>query len=244
MAWCPFAIRKPLRENATQQRITPRAIILHTAVSNVLSLFDFFQNNSNLESHFYVREDGVIEQYMDTEIMADANKNANEFAVSIETWDGGTIRPWTALQVTALIRLCDWLCDKHGIPRVQIPTANGAGIGWHVMFGAPGPWTPVAKSCPGGPRIQQTQQIIIPQVRKAGEPMADTTPAEFWGYENNNSPEVRGRDAYQLLVEAARNQWAYKNPDVAATQGRDAYAILVDTNVKMSRILEIVEGLQ
>lgn len=74
--------------------------------------------------------------------------------------------------------------------------------------------------------------------------MADTTPAQFWGYENNTNPEVRDRDAYQLLVEAARNQWAYKNPDVAATQGRDAYAILVDTNVKMSRILEIVEGLQ
>lgn len=164
MARYPKALWKPLRENVTQGKITPRAIILHTAVSDALSLFNFFQNNSDLESHFYVREDGTVEQYMDTGVRADANKNANDFAVSIETWDGRTIRPWTTRQVDSLVNLCDWLCRTHGIPRVQIPTANGAGIGWHVMFGAPGPWTPVSKSCPGVHRIEQTKKLIIPSV--------------------------------------------------------------------------------
>lgn len=164
MAWCPFAIHKPLSENHTQGGITPRAIILHTAVSNADSLFNFFQNSSDLESHFYVRDDGTIEQYMDTGIRADANKNANDFAVSIETWDGGTIRLWTTAQMNALVRLCDWLCRTHNIPRVRIPNAYGAGIGWHVQFGAPGPWTPVSKACPGGPRIEQVKNVIIPRV--------------------------------------------------------------------------------
>jgi len=172
MAWCPFAIHRPLSENHLQGGIVPRAVILHTAVSSAPSLFDFFQNNSDLESHFYVRDDGVIEQYMDTGIRADANKNANSFAVSIETQDGGQIVPWTSAQVDALVRLCDWLCTTHGIPRRQIPAWDSSGIGWHVQFGAPGPWTPVNKSCPGGPRIDQTRNTIIPRVA-AGQIQGD-----------------------------------------------------------------------
>jgi hypothetical protein len=166
VAWCPFAIHKPLSENHTQGAIVPRAVILHTAVSASDSLFSFFQNNSNLESHFYVTEEGVVEQYMDTQIMADANKNANAFAVSIETEDGRQIKPWTPAQLAMLIRLVTWICDTHHIPKVQIPTAYGSGIGWHVMFGAPGPWTPVSKSCPGTPRIAQTRAELIPAVAR------------------------------------------------------------------------------
>lgn len=164
MAWCPFAVHKPLSENHTQGAIVPRAVILHTAVSSSKSLFDFFQNRSDLESHFYVTEEGVIEQYMDTTRRADANKNANAFAVSIETEDGGQIRPWSEPQLAALIRLVAWICDTHGIPKRLIPDAYGSGIGWHVQFGAPGPWTPVAKACPGAPRIEQTKNTLIPAV--------------------------------------------------------------------------------
>lgn len=176
MAWCPFAVHKPLSENHTQGKIKPRAVILHTAVSTASSLFDFFQNNSNLESHFYVDKNGRIEQYMDTEIMADANKNANDFAVSIESWDNGAPdkTPWNDPQIVAITALIDWLCDVHpSIPRVQIPSAYGAGIGWHVMFGAPGPWTPVSKSCPGKPRIEQTKNLIIPAVARYDNPPVD-----------------------------------------------------------------------
>ncbi|WET82427.1 hypothetical protein P3102_15070 [Amycolatopsis sp. QT-25] len=35
-----------------------------------------------------------------------------------------------------------------------------------VRFGAPGPWTPVAKSCPGMPRIGQTRDVLIPAVAR------------------------------------------------------------------------------
>ena len=180
MAICPFAVWRPLPENSTQPRIAPRAVVLHTAVSAAQSLYGHFLNFSDLESHFYVNEFGIIEQYLDTTIRADANLNANGFAVSIETWDGGTIRPWNPLQVEAIVRLVDWLCATHGIPRVQIPRWDGAGIGWHVMWGAPGPWTPVAKECPGGPRIDQTRNVIIPRVA-AGQIVEDLlTPNDVW----------------------------------------------------------------
>ncbi|WP_116051670.1 peptidoglycan recognition protein family protein [Amycolatopsis palatopharyngis] len=168
MAWCPFAVHRPLSENHTQGGITPRAVILHTAWSGASSLYGFFQNNSNLESHFYVANDGTIEQYMDTGIRADANKNANGFAVSIETQDDRAIKSWNSAQLDALVRLVKWICDTHDIPKRRIESAYGSGIGWHVQFGAPGPWTPSAKTCPGGPRIEQVKNHIIPRVAGGG----------------------------------------------------------------------------
>lgn len=172
MAIYPKAVNKLLPENASQPRITPRAVILHSAAGRG-SLYGFFKNSSSLESHFWVSEKGVVEQYIDTTVRADANRNANSFAVSIETESSpSATEPWTSAQVTAIIALCDWLCSTHGIPRKQIESATGSGIGWHIMFGAPGPWTPVAKSCPGPARIIQARNVIIPAVAKGTKPPA------------------------------------------------------------------------
>lgn len=168
MPWYPFAAHKALPENDWQGVIAPRAVILHTAVSNADSLYGYFSTGTNLESHFYVNKHGTVEQYMDTRRRADANRDANNFAVSIETWDGRdpANTSWNPAQIDSLVQLVTWICDRHNIPKVQIPHAYGSGIGWHVMFGAPGPWTPVAKSCPGKPRIDQTVGVIIPRVSK------------------------------------------------------------------------------
>lgn len=169
MALCPFADHKLLPENESQPRIEPRIAIAHSAAGSG-SLYRFFLNGSNLESHFWISKTGIIEQYMDTNVRADANLKANAFAVSIETESSiAATEPWTDAQVKALIRLLDWLCDTHpAILRRQCPAWDAAGLGWHIMFGAPGPWTPVAKSCPGPARIKQMQTVIIPAVIKAG----------------------------------------------------------------------------
>lgn len=170
MALCPFARQLLLPETdgdgiRDQPRITPRVAILHSA-AGLGSLYRFFLNSSNLESQFWVGRDGDLEQYGDTEIRADANLAANPFAVSIETESSiAATEPWTDKQVATLIRLLDWLCTVHPeIKRQQVPTWDGSGIGWHIMFGAPGPWTPVAKSCPGPARIVQARDVIIPAV--------------------------------------------------------------------------------
>ena len=55
------------------------------------------------------------------------------------------------------------------VTRRQVGAPAGSGIGWHVMFGAPGPWTPVAKSCPGPARVAQARDEIIPAI-VAGDP--------------------------------------------------------------------------
>lgn len=180
----PSAKLQLIPESATQAHIVPRAIILHSAGGKG-SLYGFWLNSSDLECHFWISETGVVEQYMSTTTRADANLHANSFAVSIETESTVTAsEPWTQAQLDAIIKLCDWLCETHNIPREQIASPTGSGIGWHVMWGAPGDWTPArGKVCPGPRRIEQTQQIVIPAVAKMAQPQEqddwlDMTPAE------------------------------------------------------------------
>lgn len=167
---CPFAEYKPLPESKTQPGIKPVSVILHSDASNwTQSLFNFFRNSSNLESHFHIDKHGQIEQYLPITIRADANYRANRFwkdgqyqgAVSIETASSVTATgPWTPAQYDAIVRLVRWICDTAGIPAVKCPTWDGKGIGYHIQFGSPGAWTPVAKSCPGPARIAQVPSII------------------------------------------------------------------------------------
>lgn len=171
MAICPFAVNKLLPENASQPKITPRIAIAHSAAGRG-SLYSFFKNSSNLESHFWISEEGVIEQYIDTNTRADANLNANRFAISIETESSpSATERWTEKQAAALVRLLDWICTTHNIPRALTKTWDGSGLGWHIQFGAPGPWTPVSKSCPGPARIEQFKNEIVPAVARGVKPV-------------------------------------------------------------------------
>jgi N-acetyl-anhydromuramyl-L-alanine amidase AmpD len=168
MALCPFADQLLLPESDRQPNIVPRLVILHSAAGKG-SLYKFFRDSSNLESHFWVGEDGTIEQYIDTRVRADANLKANPFAVSIETESSReATERWGPAQAAAIVRLVRWLCDEHRIPKRKVPTWDGSGIGWHIQFGAPGPWTPVSKSCPGPARVIQARDEIIPAVAQDG----------------------------------------------------------------------------
>lgn len=163
MARYPQAIWKPLPEATREPLITARQVILHTAVSGASSLFGYFSREDvSVESHFYVNQDGV-EEYVDTGRQADANRDANAWAISVESWDGGDPdhTPWTSRQLDLLVDLVAWCCRTHGIPARQCPTWDQPGIGWHSMWGAPSHWTPSAgKTCPGKPRIAQVPEII------------------------------------------------------------------------------------
>lgn len=187
MAVYPVAKWEPLPANSKQAHLTPRVVIIHRAVDAVgkTDLFGWFVQ-SGLESHFFVQLDGTVLQYMDTNVVAEANYRANSFAVSIETEDDGGAIPFTGAQVEAIVRLVDWLCTTHAIPRRQADRWDGSGIGWHSMWGIntkarPGlnPWTSaLGKDCPSAPRIAQTRNVIIPRV--AGGQVEETmTPEEI-----------------------------------------------------------------
>jgi len=170
MSICPFAVQKLIPPGSNDPRIKPRVAILHVAVSVADSLYEFFRDRSGgVESHFYVALDGTVEQYRDTGWQADANFLANDFAVSIETAGMG-VGKWNDAQLAAIKRLLLWLNVADGIPLQKCPTWDGSGVGYHVQFGSPGKWTPVAKSCPGPDRIEQFLTVLVPWMRDGAKP--------------------------------------------------------------------------
>lgn len=169
MAIYPRAVQKLIPPGPSDPRITPRVAILHVDAGNAESLYTYFRDRSGgVESHFHIRRDGTVEQYRDTDFEADANYRANPFAVSIETqgYGDGT---WSAAQLSAIKALLKWLNKTHDIPLVKCATWDGTGVGYHVQFGAPGYWTPVAKSCPGPQRIKQFETLLVPWMREVSK---------------------------------------------------------------------------
>jgi hypothetical protein len=144
---------KLLPEWNRQPRMTPTTIIDHSIVGSALGAWYYFRDQTGVESHFIVRgapsgsEDGRIWQLMDTGRRADANLNANAFAISIETEDNGDPDhfPWSRAQLESLRWLHAKLRAVHPtIPRRRCRSPSGGGLGHHSMWGAPSPWTPVA----------------------------------------------------------------------------------------------------
>jgi hypothetical protein len=168
---CPFAKQRIIPPGDNDPRISPRVAILHVDAGDASSLYDYFKNRSGgIESHFHVRRDGVIEQYHDIYHQADANRDANDFAVSIETQGYGR-GEWTPQQLASIKRLLLWLNQetKGAIPLRRVDRWDGSGVGYHTIWGSPSHWTPVAKSCPGPDRIKQFNTNIVPWLLKARE---------------------------------------------------------------------------
>ena len=165
---------RPLPEADQQPTIRANQIILHIAVSNADSLYPYWNSTGvGLESHLYVTKAGGAEQYVGTDHSADANLEANRRpdgtgALSVETQGGvgaDVNAEWTGPQIDRIIDFIRWAHEVHGIPYRLCRDPADPGIGWHVMFGAPGPWTPaVGKVCPGPGRIAQVKNVIMPRL--------------------------------------------------------------------------------
>jgi len=157
-------------------------LILHVAVSEAKSLHAFFErslSSSPVCSHFYVRRDGTVEQYIDTDLRSAADREGSARAISVET-QGGVRNPdsekWTAAQVKALAELAAWCNRIHGIPLTMTPDSRSstAGVSWHRRgirgnYGTEGNkyayvagevWSGPGKICPGLTKIKQIPGII------------------------------------------------------------------------------------
>lgn len=175
-------VHKLLPEFDSQPRITPTTIIDHSIVGSALGAFLFFRDSTGIESHFIVDLNGEIWQLMDTGREADANLEANRYAISIETADNGNPDsfPWTANQLESLSWLHNKLRAVHPtIPRKKATGCESGGLGYHSQWGAPSCWTPaVGKTCPGTIRKQQWNEILVPKFLSGEEVEEDMTPEQ------------------------------------------------------------------
>lgn len=170
VALYPSATQRPWKPYNPERFITPRVVIVHTNAVNA----EDPNSAGGLSWHFQVGEHGTVYEHRDTATRAAANYQANNFAISIETWDGGNPEgnPWNAEQMNALVALVGWCCDTHGIPR-HIPNAwDGTGVGFHRMHSE---WNNPVHSCPGNTRAAQFYDELLPRLQA---PTPAPTPTE------------------------------------------------------------------
>jgi hypothetical protein len=178
MALYPHAVQRLWNMYNPERPITPRMVILHTNAVNS----EDPPSTGGLSWHFQVGEQGVVYQHRDTQTEAAANADANQFAISIETWDGGNpeTTPWNDLQLDAIVKLISWCCDTHSIPREIVVVWNGSGLGYHRMFPQ---WDQPYHSCPGDLRAGQFSSIIMPRLQTPENPfmaLTDQQQAELY----------------------------------------------------------------
>jgi hypothetical protein len=204
MAFCPFAVQQIIPESHTQGRITPTTLIYHEAVSSADSLQGYWNSPGvELESHFYIGETGTIFQFVDTEVRADANVDANGFAISVESWDDSNRDPllaWNPAMLAAAKRLAAWCVDVHDIPARAPAAWNSGGIGGHNWFAVR--WAGGARQCPGVNRSAQIRNDIIPYVAAGGG----------WGNTTEDDMANFTDEQRDVVVAAARKILAEYSP--------------------------------
>lgn len=175
----PGSLWSPLKEADTQGSYPKTQFIVHSTGDRLgaAATFRYFNGATENESTFIVGaspEDPTL-QLLDSSARADANVAANRSAIAVEVV-GQAGDDYTDWQTAEIIRLGLWARSEHPgiLPRV-IPSPTEAGYGWHVMFGAPGPWTDRAKECPGRLRIARLQTGILPAIFADPSPDQPTT---------------------------------------------------------------------
>jgi len=172
MAIDPGSLWVPLPEAGAPDGYVKNKFIVHSTGDNAsAAAIDryFRRGDIVVESTFIVGwgPEDPTRQIMDSTDHADANLAANQTGISVEVVGDG-IQGYNAWQRAELIRLGLWSAANHPIPPQVIPDPDGAGFGWHIMFGSPGPWTGVAKVCPGKQRTAELVGDIFPTIFAGG----------------------------------------------------------------------------
>lgn len=165
MSWYARATRFEIPESRSQRAIVPRLFIVHSIAAPWTSrrTGEYWRDSTNLESHFGIGfTKGDVSQYVDTEVRADANASANNFAVSVETASNlQHTDPWTDAQVEEIILLGIWLHREHKLPLRKARSWDDSGYGYHRMFPE---WSVGGTACPGDARVRQFNDIIFPEI--------------------------------------------------------------------------------
>jgi hypothetical protein len=171
----PGAIDRNIAPGSNDPGIDPCGVVQHIAVSNADSLFDLFSSDNGIESHFYIRKDGTIEQYRSIFFEADAQASGNSFGsprkgfVSVEHQGGvGTdlTQPMPPAQLAAFHDVVAWVHSQRPFPLRVCPAWNAEGVGFHALFPE---WNPNHHSCPGAARIKQFHDVTVPWLKSGAK---------------------------------------------------------------------------
>lgn len=125
---------RPIARNFTnRKRDRTRGIVLHVAVSNSASLYNFFNTAGvNASSHLYTDYNGNSEQYVDANKIAWTSGEGNATTIGVETAGMGT-GEWTPEQVKELARLCRWAAFHYDFPlrKAASSRSNARGVFTH-----------------------------------------------------------------------------------------------------------------
>lgn len=217
MAWMPGATRKEISKHRTPLT-NKRGFCLHVAVSEASSLYGFF-SGAAVCSHFYIRKDGTIEQYVSTAYRAPANLDGNSSLISVETQGGVTkadSEPWTAAQAESLAKIAAWLNKTHGIPLQLMPNSRPEhrGICYHRQGVDPyrvsggQRWSNAyGKICPGQGKINQIPGIITRAKQIAGGDVPPPPPKDWFDLATKNELKEA---LVELIPEIADKVWDYR----------------------------------
>lgn len=211
MSWCPFAVKMELQpESDSQAAITPTQFIFHSIAApwTIERIYEYWRDSTNLESHFGVEYSGRIGQFIGTNTRADANYQANNRALSVETASNlQHTDPWTDAQLDSLVRLADWAATHHGIPRRKCRSWTDPGFGYHRLYPE---WSTGGTECPGDARVEQFNKIIIPRLIAGDVPEEDDVP-------------LTAEEIQKVADAAASAVWNFKLASPTAPQGVDPY---------------------
>lgn len=163
----PYAEYLPIKEAATQAKITPRLLIFHSMAGPQMTSLDALwryvnRDDVHTEPTFILDMAGRMAQLVPADVRADCNAQANGFAGSVETQDEGSptlpSTSWTQPQVEQLAGLAAWYYLRFAVP-LDFPSAwDGAGVGFHSLYPQ---WSIyVGKTCPGAARIAQMRDVL------------------------------------------------------------------------------------
>lgn len=166
--WYPHAVRRPIPRHFGGKRRRTRGAVLHVDAGGASSLFGWFSNPaSGASSHFHVKYDGIVEQYVDADLIAWTQRAGNTTCIGIETQGKGD-GEWTLAQLAAIVALLRWLSEVYKIPLTDMLTSRpgSTGIGMHRYgidpYRAAGGeiWGPRGKACPGNDRVRQFPALV------------------------------------------------------------------------------------
>lgn len=185
-AWMPGAIRKEIPKHNRRTATVRNRLNLHVAASEASSLYGFF-SGAGVCSHFYVRKDGTIEQYVGIDKYSGSDLEGNDATISVETQGGvrdAQGEEWTGATLRALASIFVFVRQQYPEIPERMATSSkigesSKGLSWHRL-GIDGnfPELPSIKAgriqrgggmhyshsrgkiCPGDAKIEQIHKIL------------------------------------------------------------------------------------